>query len=244
MLRLFINGKPCELDVPGDAPLLWVLRDALKLKGTKYGCGVGICGICTVLADGELLRSCVVPVSDLADREITTIEGLAEHGHPVLSSWIQEQVPQCGYCQPGQILAAVALLDKISAPNDRDIDAAMAGVLCRCGTYQRIRRAIHTAAELPAARVQPLAAEPVSVEAGIAMDDWIRIAPDGTVTVTINHSEMGQGVTTALAALVAEELEVDLAQVRTEFAPADERYRNPMFDEQTTGGSTSVRGEW
>jgi isoquinoline 1-oxidoreductase beta subunit len=244
MLRTIINGAPYELDIARDTPLLWVLRDTLGLKGTKFGCGVGICGICTVLVDGEPLRSCVVPAGEVADRDITTIEGLAQRGHPVLSAWIREQVPQCGYCQPGQILAAVALLREHPDPDDAEIDAAMAGVLCRCCTYQRIRRAIRTAAELSPAAVQPLAVTPAPVEPGVALDDWIRIARDGTVTVVVNHSEMGQGVTTALAMLVAEELEVDLAQVRTEFAPADVRYRNPMFNEQTTGGSTSVRGEW
>lgn len=244
MLRIIINGESHELDVAGDTPLLWVLREALDLKGTKYGCGVGICGICTVLADGEPLRSCVVPVGQVGARGITTIEGLAERGHPVLSAWITEQVPQCGYCQPGQILAAAALLGRDTAPDDAAIDAAMSGVLCRCGTYQRIRRAIHRAARHPYDAGQPIPAMPAPVEAGIALDDWIRIAPDGTVTVVINHSEMGQGASSALAALVAEELEVDLAQVRTEFAPAEKRYRNPIFKAQITGGSTSVRGEW
>jgi isoquinoline 1-oxidoreductase beta subunit len=244
MLRTIINGAAHELDVLPDMPLLWVLRDTLGLKGTKFGCGVGICGICTVLADGEPLRCCVVPVGEVSGRDITTIEGLAERGHPVLSAWIREQVPQCGYCQPGQILAAAALLRQHPDPGDAEIDAAMAGVLCRCGTYQRIRQAIRTAAKLSPAAAQPLPRSPAPVKPGVALDDWIRIAPDGTVTVVINHSEMGQGVTTGLAMLVAEELEVDLAQVRTEFAPADVRYRNPMFNEQTTGGSTSVRGEW
>ncbi len=244
MLRIDVNGRTHRLEVAPEMPLLWVLRDVLKLKGTKYGCGVGICGICNVLVEGQLLRSCVVPVGDAAGQRITTIEGLAKRGHPVLSAWIREQVPQCGYCQPGQILAAVALLDSTPAPDEADIDAAMAGVLCRCGTYQRIRRAVHTAATLPADALRPLPATTLPGEAGVVLDEWIRIAPDGQVTVVINHSEMGQGVTTALAALVAEELEVPLARVRTEFAPADERYRNPVFKEQTTGGSTSVRGEW
>ncbi len=244
MLRIDVNGKSHHLEVAPEMPLLWVLRDVLKLKGTKYGCGVGICGICNVLMEGQLLRSCVMPVGDAAGQRITTIEGLAERGHPVLSAWIREQVPQCGYCQPGQILAAAALLDRTPAPDDADIDAAMAGVLCRCGTYQRIRRAVHTAATLPADAERPLPARTLPDEAGVALDDWIRIAPDGQVTVVINHSEMGQGVTTALAALVAEELEVPLTRLCTEFAPVDERYRNPVFNEQTTGGSTSVRGEW
>jgi isoquinoline 1-oxidoreductase beta subunit len=244
MVRVNINGTACELDCAADTPLLWVLRDTLGLRGTKYGCGVGICGICTVLADGEPLRSCVVPVGEVADRHIVTIEGLAAQGHPVLSAWIADQVPQCGYCQPGQILAAVALLRHHPDPNDAQIDGAMTGVLCRCGTYQRIRHAIRTASKLAPSAARPLALPPAPLAPGIALDDWIRIAADGAVTVVINHSEMGQGVTTALAMLVAEELEVDLARVRTEFAPVDRCYRNPLFNEQTTGGSTSVRGEW
>ncbi len=244
MQRISINGVARELAVGGDTPLLWVLRDTLGLKGTKYGCGVGICGSCTVLADGQPLRSCVVPVGDLDGRAIVTIEGLAERGHPLLAAWIQEQVPQCGYCQPGQILTAAALLRQHPEPVDGEIDAAMAGVLCRCGTYQRIRRAIHTAVGGGSGTEQPLPSNPPPAQPAVALDDWIRIGPDGTVTVMINHSEMGQGVTTALATLVAEELEVGLHRVRAEFAPADVRYRNPLFDEQSTGGSTSVRGEW
>jgi len=243
MPRLIINGGPCEIDVAPDTPLLWALRDGLGLKGTKYGCGVGVCGSCTVLCDGEPLRSCVVPVGDLAERHITTIEGLAARGHPILSAWIEWQVPQCGYCQPAQILTAAALLGRHPDPRDGDIDAAMAEVLCRCGTYQRIRQAIHAAAGRMSAD-RPLQPPSTPVDAGVALDEWIRIAPDGFVTVMVNHAEMGQGVTTALAMLVAEELEVGLDCVRTEFAPADIRYRNPLFGEQTTGGSTSVRGEW
>ncbi len=244
MLSMIIDGKARELDVAPDTPLLWVLRDALGLTGTKYGCGVGICGICTVLADDEPLRSCVVPVSDVGDRDITTIEGLARAGHPVLSAWIEAQVPQCGYCQPGQILSAAALLRSHPDPEDAVIDEAMAGILCRCGTYQRIRQAIHSAARSAPDAAGAIAASPTAGEPGIVLDEWIRIAPDGRVTLVINHAEMGQGVTTALTMLIAEELEVEPTQVRTEFAPADERYRNPMFKEQFTGGSTSVRGEW
>lgn len=248
MLHIIINGESYELDIARDTPLLWILRDTLGLKGTKYGCGIGVCGICTVIADGELLRSCVLPVGDVVDRDVITIEGLTQgghpRGHPLVSAWINEQVPQCGYCQPGQILAAVVLLKHHPNPSDAEIDAAMKGVLCRCGTYQRIRRAIHAAAKLPSDAVPSSPVKPAPVEVGVALDDWIRVASDGTVTVMINHSEMGQGMTTALATLVAEELEVDLDQVRTEFAPADKRYRNPIFDSQTTGGSTSVRGEW
>jgi isoquinoline 1-oxidoreductase beta subunit len=244
MLGITINGVARELDVANDMPLLWVLRDTLGLKGTKYGCGVGGCGICTVLADGEPLRSCVVSTGDIGGRDIVTIEGLAQQGHSLLAAWVQEQVPQCGYCQPAQILTAAALLRRDPQPGDAEIDAAMSGVLCRCGTYQRVRRAIQSAARSDPGAARALRSRPPLSEPGVALDDWIRIAADGTVTVMINHSEMGQGVSTALATLVAEELEADPDRIGVEFAPADERYRNPLFNEQSTGGSTSVRGEW
>jgi isoquinoline 1-oxidoreductase beta subunit len=244
MPRIRVNGQWQRPDADADTPLLWVLRDHLQLKGTKFGCGVGICGICTVLADGQPLHSCVVPLADAAGRDITTIEGLARSGHPLLSAWLDEQVPQCGYCQPGQIMTAAALLTRHPRPDAGQIAEAMTGVLCRCGTYQRIGRGVAKATRLTAAEVRPLAAAAAVDDACVTLDDWIRIGNDGTVTVQINHAEMGQGVTTALAALIAEELEVDLSRVRTEFAPAEPRYRNPLFDEQTTGGSTSVRGEW
>ena len=150
MYSLNVNGKTLEVDVEADTPLLWVLRDTLGMTGTKYGCGMALCGACTVHLDSEPIRSCVTPVSALtAAQKITTIEGLsADRSHPVQKAWIELDVPQCGYCQSGQIMSAVALLAKIPQPTDADIDAAMAGNLCRCGTYQRIRAAIHRAAEL------------------------------------------------------------------------------------------------
>ena len=147
MISLDINGKRYEIDVPPDVPLLWVIREHLKLTGTKYGCGVAMCGACTVHVNGKAERSCQFPVGEAQGKMITTIEGLPE-GHPVKRSWILEQVPQCGFCQSGQILATAALLAKKPNPTDADIDAAMAGILCRCGTYQRIRSAIKRAAEL------------------------------------------------------------------------------------------------
>ena len=146
-ITLTINEEQHELDVPSDMPLLWALRDKLSLTGTKYGCGIGTCGTCTVLVDGSPVRSCVMPAIGMAGKEITTIEGLDPAGnHPVQKAWDEEDVPQCGYCQGGQILAASALLERNPNPSDNDIDAAMAGVLCRCGTYHRIRKAIKRAA--------------------------------------------------------------------------------------------------
>jgi isoquinoline 1-oxidoreductase beta subunit len=244
MPSIIVNDRPLEVAADSDRPLLWVLRDELGLRGTKYGCGVGVCGICTVLADGEPVRSCVVPARELDGRRVTTIEGLAAEGHPTIGAWVEAQVPQCGYCQPGQILSAAALLERSPEPGEAEIDEAMGGVLCRCGTYQRIRQAVHAAARSPSTVSIALPEQGSPGNSGARLDEWIRIAPDGTVTVTINHAEMGQGVASALATLVAEELEVDLDRVRCEFAPAEKRYRNPMFGEQTTGGSTSVRGEW
>jgi isoquinoline 1-oxidoreductase subunit alpha len=148
VLTLNVNGTRRTLDVPADTPLLWALRDALDLTGTKFGCGIGACGSCTVLLDGVPVRSCQVAVGEVKGRKITTIEGLSADGsHPVQRAWVADEVPQCGYCQPAQILAAAALLSRKPRPTDADIDDAMDGILCRCGTYDRIRRAIHRAAK-------------------------------------------------------------------------------------------------
>ncbi len=147
-IKLTVNGKLRTVTAPPDTPLLWVLRDELGLTGTKYGCGAGLCGSCTVLANGEAIRSCATPVSEVKGQKIVTIEGLSATGtHPVQKAWMAENVPQCGYCQAGQIMQAVALLSKKPKPTDEDIDAAMEGNACRCGTYQRIRKASHRAAE-------------------------------------------------------------------------------------------------
>ncbi len=147
MIELNINGTSRSVDVSPDTPLLWVLRDSLGLTGTKFGCGMALCGACTVHLDGDAIRSCVTPVSAVGNRKVTTIEGLSADGsHPVQAAWVAEQVPQCGYCQSGQIMQAAALLAKTPAPSDGEIDAAMSGNVCRCGTYQRIRAAIHHAA--------------------------------------------------------------------------------------------------
>jgi aerobic-type carbon monoxide dehydrogenase small subunit (CoxS/CutS family) len=149
MINLNLNGRNTAIDVEGDMPLLWVLRDVLGLTGTKFGCGMALCGACTVHLDGQPVRSCVTPVSAASGKRVTTIEGLSpDNSHPVQRAWIELDVPQCGYCQSGQIMSAVALLAQTAQPSDAQIDAAMAGNICRCGTYQRIRAAIHRAATL------------------------------------------------------------------------------------------------
>ena len=246
MIQLTVNGERHEVSCDPEMPLLWLLRDKLVLRGTKYGCGVGVCGICTVLLDGEPNHACMVPAHKANGHAVTTIEGLVRDGHTLVQAWIDEQVPQCGYCQPGQIMAAAGLLNRTPDPSTGEIAAAMTGVLCRCGTYQRIQRAVQRAVEPPVGS-SPTALHGPSggpPDSGVALNPWLRVHSDNSVTIVVNHSEMGQGVTTALAMLVAEELEVDLDQVRTEFAPADPRYVNPRFGIQLTGGSTAVRGEW
>ena len=152
MITLKVNGKELSADVDPSTPLLWVLRDSLGLTGTKYGCGMAQCGACTVHLNGEAIRSCVKRVADARGKEITTIEGLSSDlSHPLQQAWIEIDVPQCGYCQSGQIMSAAVLLAEKPKPSDSDIDEAMCGNICRCGTYPRIRSAIHRAAELKAA---------------------------------------------------------------------------------------------
>lgn len=147
MISFKLNGRRESVAVDADTPLLWVLRDTLGMTGTKYGCGIAQCGACTVHLEGQPIRSCVTPIGSVSGKRVTTIEGLdPRHAHPVQQAWIAEQVPQCGYCQSGQIMSAVALLANNPHPSDADIDSAMSGNLCRCGTYSRIRRAIHRAA--------------------------------------------------------------------------------------------------
>jgi len=153
MISVTVNGKAQQVDVEPDVPLLWVVRENLNLTGTKYGCGIAQCGACTVHVDGSPVRACVTPVSAVAGKKVTTIEGLSTmNDHPVQKAWIEVDVPQCGFCQSGQIMSAVALLDSKAAPTDQDIDSAMSGNICRCGTYQRIRAAIHRAAALKGGR--------------------------------------------------------------------------------------------
>lgn len=145
---VLVNGRSHTVEVAADTPLLWVLRDSIGLTGTKFGCGMGQCGACTVHLDGKAVRSCMTPITAAAGHKVTTIEGLAtEHGHRLQHAWIEEDVPQCGYCQSGQIMSAAALLAAHPKPSDDDIDHAMSGNICRCGTYNRIRSAIHRAAQ-------------------------------------------------------------------------------------------------
>ena len=147
MIKLQVNGTVRNIDAPADTPLLWVLRDTLGLTGTKFGCGAGLCGACTVQLNGEAIRSCTVSIGRLNGAKIKTIEGLSKNrSHPIQQAWIAEQVPQCGYCQSGMIMATVALLERTPNPTDSDIDAAITNI-CRCGTYQRVKRAIHRAAK-------------------------------------------------------------------------------------------------
>jgi isoquinoline 1-oxidoreductase alpha subunit len=149
MITLTVNGKRSQVDAPADMPLLWAIREKLALTGTKFGCGAALCGACTVHVDGQPVRSCTTPVSAVAGKKITTIEGLsAKSDHPVQKAWIDLDVPQCGFCQSGQIMAAAALLARKPNPTDADIDSAMVGNICRCGTYQRIRAGIHRAAQI------------------------------------------------------------------------------------------------
>ena len=151
-MKLTINGQSVEVHAAADTPLLWVLRDELNMTGTKYGCGLGLCGACTVHVNGQAVRSCQTPISAVADQEVTTIEGLGGEGalHPVQQAWIEHDVVQCGYCQPGQVMSAAALLKNTPRPTEAQIDEAMAGNICRCGTYERIRAGIKRAAELAA----------------------------------------------------------------------------------------------
>jgi aerobic-type carbon monoxide dehydrogenase small subunit (CoxS/CutS family) len=195
---LNVNGDSVEVETDPEMPLLWVLRDRLDLKGTKYGCGTGYCGACLVIIDGEPNHACMVPVKRVGKRAVTTIEGLAEQSdHAVIDTWVAERVPQCGYCQPAQIVAAQALFNKSPKPKSEATAEAMDDVLCRCGTYQRIRTAISSVA---AGRARK-APEPAALSGQIVMaeprgtfiNEWVCIEPDNSAVLVINHSEMGQG---------------------------------------------------
>ncbi len=250
-LSLTINGQTLALTAAeAEKPLLWIVRDRLGLKGSKFGCGHGGCGACLVQSDGQAVTSCNHPAREFVGKKVSTIEGVAsEEANPILRAWLAEQVPQCGYCQPGMIVAATSLLARTPHPTDADIDAAMAHVLCRCGTYPRVRRAVHRAAEgrwgdapFPAAtmRIEDQAAPRDAVR----FNPWVKIARDGIVIVVIGQAEMGQGITTSLPMLVAEELEVPLDRVRIELGPADHAYDNPIIHMQITVGSLSIQTNW
>ena len=249
MILLQVNGRTYEIEVGPDVPLLWVIREHLGLTGTKYSCGKSLCGACTVHIDGKPERSCQTPVKDAQGKKITTIEGIPEN-HPVKRAWNADDVPQCGYCQPGQIMDAVALLERNPNPTDADIDGAMSGNLCRCGTYQRIRRAIHRAAGMMAKR-EEIEEGRISKEGEtqpgrfFVLNPFVRIRADGRVVLVVNKSEMGQGVYTSLPMLIAEELEVDWSQIVIEAAPVAPEYHHAQWKGMMgTGGSTSVLSEW
>ncbi|MBI5589117.1 MAG: molybdopterin-dependent oxidoreductase [Deltaproteobacteria bacterium] len=248
-IKLDVNRKEYKVAAQVDTPLLWVIREQLHLTGTKYGCGIGRCGACTVLVDGKAVRSCLTSVSKVAGKEITTIEGLSDDGnHPIQRAWIEADVPQCGYCHSGQIMSAAALVAEHPDPTDEEIDLAMSGNICRCGTYQRIRGAVHLASGMKAEEGQVVITRATNVDteggARISLNPFIRIGPDESVTIIVNHSEMGQGVYTALPMLVAEELECDWTKISVEAAPVDPAYDHTQFGFQLTGGSTSVASEW
>jgi isoquinoline 1-oxidoreductase beta subunit len=250
-LSIAVNGVTHAVDaVDAERPLLWYLRDRLGLYGTKFGCGHGGCGACTVQIDGTAIPSCTVTMEHVAGKHVRTIEGLAREPElPVFRAWMAEQVPQCGYCQPAALLTAESLLQRVSVPTDDDIDAAFAHLLCRCGSYQRMRAAIHRAARRDwggapfAAASLPPRDSPLSGRR-YRFNPWISITSDDIVVVTIERSEMGQGITTALAMLVAEELDVPLERVRTEAAPVNHAYDNPVIGAQITVGSMSVKNAW
>lgn len=253
MGAFIVNGQTYNVDVDPAMPLLWVLRDVLGVSGPKFGCGIGQCWGCTVLLDGKARPSCRVKAREAEDRQITTIEGIPR-GHPVKRAWVQEQVPQCGYCQPGQILSAVALLSVNPDPSDAEIAGAMKKNLCRCGTYSRIKTAVKRAAtEMKRGKTAGalLPQSPPEVSAGDTGDDhafnpFVRISSGGLVTVISKHLEAGQGIYTGLSTILAEELDADWSQVRVEAAPADERLYNNLFfgPAQATGGSTSIANSY
>jgi isoquinoline 1-oxidoreductase beta subunit len=261
-MRLTVNGEEVEFDDRhATTPLLWVLRDVLGMPGTKFGCGAGYCAACTVLIDGRNEKSCQTPAGRAVGKQVQTVEGVSG---PVVDSvraaWHRENVVQCGYCQPGQTLAAVALLESNPSPSDAVIARWMNGNLCRCGTYPRIQKAIHAAASSLVAgdRPAPLAAPPVvevapltDAEAADPVHPYIRIRPDNTVVVFSSQIEMGQGVHTGLATIVAEELDADFEAVRVVNAANGRRgdrdvYGNPELGGffQITGASTSTKGFW
>ncbi len=284
MATLKINGEDKTFDAPDDMPLLWVLRDILGMTGTKFGCGIAQCGACTVHIDGNPVRSCLLAVGSVGNRAVTTIEGIGATpaGAKVQKAWLDLEVIQCGYCQSGQIMSAAALLANNPQPDDSDIDAAMAGNICRCGTYVRIRAAIKNAAgeviggghersqenprtpfraaafsepAWPADSCSPSgfrsgqrtssSKHPTARAGQFAPNAFIRIDHSGKTTLVMPQVEMGQGVYTAIAMILCEELDGDYSQVVLEHAPPDDKlYGNPIFGIQATGNSNSIRAFW
>ena len=261
-MKLLVNGAEVEVDDRhAKTPLLWVLRDVLGLHGTKFGCGAGFCAACTVLIDGANVKSCQTPAERAVGKAVTTVEGATGPVvEAVRDAWYRGNVVQCGYCQPGQTLAAVVLLESNPAPDDAAIDSWMSGNLCRCGTYPRIRVAIHTAADTlkdgpapaPLVALPEIAEHRLTVEELVdPVDPYIRIRVDGTIVAYSSQIEMGQGIHTGLATIVAEELDADFDSVRVVNAgngigPNGDVYGNPDFGGafQLTGGSNSMKGFW
>src|SRR5690242_4222283 len=261
-MKLVVNGADVEVDDRhAKTPLLWVLRDVIGLKGTKFGCGAGFCAACTVLIDGRNAKSCQTTTERAVGTTITTVEGAAGPvADAVRSAWHQGNVVQCGYCQPGQTLAAVSLLQKNPTPDDAAVDTWMSGNLCRCGTYPRIRAAIHAAAGTlaagsePAPLVAPAEPEDRRLTADELVDPvhpYVRIHTDGTIIAYSSQIEMGQGIHTGLATIVAEELDADFDAIRVVNAangggPPRDVYGN--LDSggalQITGASNSTKGFW
>ena len=261
-MKLVVNDTEVEVDDRhAKTPLLWVLRDVLGLRGTKFGCGAGFCAACTVLIDGKNMKSCQTATERAVDKAVTTVEGA--NGSvlaAVRDAWYIGNVVQCGYCQPGQTLAAVSLLESNPRPDDEAIDTWMSGNLCRCGTYPRIRAAIHAAADTLASGPEPAPlAAPAELEDRTLTEEelvdpvhpYLRIHPDGTVVAYSSQIEMGQGIHTGLATIVAEELDADFDSVRVVNAangrgPAGDVYGNPDLGSafQLTGASNSMKGIW
>src|SRR6478609_4279227 len=264
MPNLTINGRNMSVEAANDTPLLWVIREQLQMTGTKFGCGAGLCGACTVHVNGEAVRSCQTSLSEVAGKKITTIEGLSAKGdHPLQKAWIAEQVPQCGYCQSGQIMQAASLLSKNPNPTKDEVVEHMDGNLCRCMTYSRIQKAIMRAAsEMRTASndlsrrsflvgsaatglvlgyagvpgIDQALAGPSSFEPSV----WYSITPDGLVTVTCGKADMGQHIASTMAQIVAEELGAKWSDMRVQLASNDPKFNDPVLGAQITGGSWST----
>src|SRR5882757_9287281 len=261
-MKLNVNGSDVEIDDRhASTPLLWVLRDVLGLHGTKFGCGAGFCAACTVLIDGRNQKSCQTAAGRAVGQQVTTVEGVSGPVcDAVRDAWYHDNVVQCGYCQPGQTLAAMALLESDASADDATITRSMNGNLCRCGTYPRIRKAIHDAATMLATGERPAPLTALSApetapltdeEAADPVQPYIRIRPDGIVVVFSSQIEMGQGIHTGLATIVAEELDADFDSIRVVNAANGRHgdrdvYGNPELGGlfQITGASNSTKGYW